>query len=445
MLVRYLFTIVFIGFCFLSTKAQTEGKGSVDVFDMSLEQLLNIKVEEQKFHLYGYINSNVEKVFNLPTYDTTGQMFLVDQPITWTPVRNFHIYGSQRLTKKVAIFFNLAYNGGNGIEVRNAYGDFEIHPLLQVRVGKMYRRFGLYNEKLDQVPTFIGIEAPEIFDQDHLFLTRTTAFMLHGEMKATKGSYVYALTFDNGEGGPHLGNVPLGWDFRYRSEEYHLIIGTSGYTSGGKASSTVGFGDGSPRGAVLPWMESDRFQVYTFFIEKTFGRILLQACYTYSPHNAIRNRSNTLRLINEAGINDAQRERFLGQNASKADQDLTEADVVTDVSYLSQSGYVRFGYGIPTKLGQFIPYFLFDYMQNQETVANLKYGGDNEAGLSDNGVFVKPSVGVAYRPQPEVAIKLDASMHSQTIDNKRVNYPEIRLDFSFTFDAIKSIKKATNL
>lgn len=437
-----LFLFMFLGFFGYGQKEDQ----SQNMFDLTLEQLLNIKVEESSFQLYGYINSNVEKVNGFPMRDSLGVMHQESVPLTWSPVKNFHIYGSQQLSPKIRVFFNLAYNGDEdeSIEIRNAYGDFKLNKLFQIRVGKIYRRFCLYNEKLDQIPTFIGIEPPEIFDRDHLFVTRTTAFMLHGELEKLKGAFMYSLTLDNGEGGPNINAVPLGWDLRYRSTEYKLIIGSSGYTSGGNASSTIEFGAGSPKGAVLPWVDKDDFQVYSLFLEKTFGDFLIQSSYTISPHNIERNQENVLTLVKDARINKIQRERFLGANASKTNANLTAQDVVVNTSYLSKSFYVRMGYVLRTKIGQVVPYLLIDYMHNPETIQNKQYGGDNEAGLADNGEFIKPSLGLAYRPQPEVAIKFDASFHSQTIDGLRVNYPEFRLDFSFAFDAIKAIKKVDN-
>jgi len=51
------------------------------------------------------------------------------------------------------------------------------------------------------------------------------------------------------------------------------------------------------------------------------------------------------------------------------------------------------------------------WYSNPETIAKKKYGGDNEAGAADDGVFYKSTVGLVYRPAPEVAIKFDQSFH----------------------------------
>jgi hypothetical protein len=149
-----------------------------DLFDMSLEDLLNLDLVDKNFYLYGYINSNLQKTFGYPSL-SNGETVLNDDPLEWTPVRNFHIYGQGNLSRKVSFLFNLAHRNGL-VEIRNAWGNFLIKEHFQVRVGKMYRKFGLYNERLDQVPTFIGIEPPEMLDTDHLFLERTTNLMVHG-------------------------------------------------------------------------------------------------------------------------------------------------------------------------------------------------------------------------------------------------------------------------
>jgi hypothetical protein len=403
---------------------------------LSLEELLGIDVIDKRFKFYGYFDTYAEKTFKVPYVDDFGQTAFEDVPFEFTPVRNFHLYGSGNLSDRIDMLINLARISGDGLEVRNAWGNFKIKEnLLQVRIGKMYRRFGLYNEKLDQIPTFIGIEAPELFDTDHLFLTRTTNLMVHGEMQSGKKLFQYALTTESGEGGASRNLIPVGWDFRYTSGSF--IIGTSGFASSinsnNKTSSTVKFLTGSPKGGVLPWMKADSYSVLGGFVEKQAGNFLIQAEYWVSPHNAVRNADNVLTIVKDAGINNQQRQRFLGASASRPDSLLTKSDVVTNVKYTSASWYVRVGYNIETKAGQFIPYLFLDWMSNPEVINNKKYGGDEESGFADNGVFLKPSAGLVYRPIPTVAIKVDGSVHSQKFNGKTEMYPELRFDFSFAF------------
>jgi hypothetical protein len=413
-----------------------------DLFDMSLEDLLNLELVDRNFYLYGYINSNVQKTFSYPSLN--GEKTVKkDDPLEWTPVRNFHIYGQGNLSKSISFLFNLARNG-ELIEIRNAWGNFLVKDAFQVRVGRMYRKFGLYNERLDQVPTFIGIEPPEMLDTDHLFLQRTTNFMIHGQLKVSDSRISYALMTDNGEGGPASSLVPLGWDLRYKSNSKSLIFGTSGYTSsinGTQSVSTTELGAGPPQGGVLPWMAGDHFTIVGVFVEKQIGKLLIQAEYYNARHVAERDPASVLSIVNEGNINAGQRARFLGANAFKPNASLTTDDVVVKTTYDVQTGYVRLGYDIQTDKGQFVPYLFVDWMSHPEDIQDKTYGGDEEAGLADDGKFFKPSVGVVYRPIPSVAIKLDGSYHNQKFNGETVSYPEVRLDFSFAFSNI-SIAKA---
>jgi hypothetical protein len=241
---------------------------------------------------------------------------------------------------------------------------------------------------------------------------------------------------DNGENGPQKNVIPLGWDLRYKSFTNSFIIGTSGYSSSinsTKSTSTVSLGEGSPEGGILPWMTGDRFVVAGVFFEKQIGRLLIQSEYYNAAHSAQRDPESVLTVIREAGINPYQRERFLQSNADQPDELLTADDVRTDATYNVQTWYIRLGYNIQADIGQFIPYLFLDWMSHPEDIQNKTFGGDDESGLADDGKFWKPSVGVVYKPIPNVAVKLDGSYHVQQYNGKRVSYPEIRLDFSFAF------------
>ena len=138
-------------------------------------------------------------------------------------------------------------------------------------------------------------------------------------------------------------------------------------------------------------------------------------------------------MVKNGDINAAQRKRFLGNASSKNDDSLKTSDVVTDFSYVSKTWYVRVGYNIDTKIGQFVPYVFLDYMSNPEIINKKKYGGDEEAGYADDGKFIKPSLGLVYRPIQTIAIKVDGSLHTQKFNGKTETYPELRFDFSFAF------------
>lgn len=416
-------------------QSDTTQTATDDLFDLSLEELLKIDLVDKNFYLYGYINSNLQKTFNYPTQNADGSTTTSSDPYEWDPVRNFHIYGKGNFTGKVGYLFNLARNN-DFLEIRNAWGNFALNDAFQIRVGKMYRKFGLYNERLDQIPTFIGIEAPEMLDTNHLFLTRTTNFMVHGEFQNPRSVISYALMTDNGEGGAKKNVASLGWDLRYKSYVNSLIIGTSGYSSSisnRNTTSTVEFGNGSPRGGILPWMNGDRFNVMGIFLEKQIGKVLIQSEYYNAAHTAERNPEMVLALINEAGLTSFQRDRFLKSNEGQPNSDLTANDVQQNVKYNVQTWYVRLGYNIQSKIGQFVPYLFLDWMSHPEVIQRKDFGGDDESGLADDGKFWKPSAGLVYRPVSNVAIKLDGSYHIQNFNGKSVSYPEVRLDFSFAF------------
>ncbi|MFH1314739.1 MAG: hypothetical protein ABIJ00_16160, partial [Candidatus Eisenbacteria bacterium] len=382
--------------------------------------------------IYGYLRANVEQVFAIPSVGSSGETQKNSDPMEWADPA-VHLYGKSRLTDNIDILFIL-HGNGEGIRVGSAWGNLRVADELQFKVGTQYRRFGLFNEKLDELPAFVGIEPPELFDNDHLMLPRLTMFTIHGTTEIGNGSLLYSLDTDNGEGGAQHGVHPFGADIRYKTDV--LIVGLSGYLStlgDGRTESTVAVGDGSPRGGVMPWMSGDKYHVFGGFIETTWRRFILQTAYWMGDHNAKRDPDDVLTVVRNAGISTLQRERFLGANASKADSMLTADDVDVDVEYTARTAYFRLGYVIPTRLGSVIPYAHWDWMYHPESIQSKTYGGDNETGFADDGEFTKYSAGVVYKPASGVAIKIDASQHSQKFNGEMEAYPEIRVDFSYSF------------
>jgi len=326
------------------------------------------------------------------------------------------------------ILFNI--QGPDSFEIINGYGNKKISDMVQFQMGRQWRRFGLFNEKLDQTPTFLGIEPPELFDKDHLMLPRTTIATVHGKKETPIGIFTYAFSTENDEGGAKKDVIPLGLDFRVKQDKYK--VGVSGFfssISSGKSTSTVSLSSGSPKGGVLPWMSEDKYNVFGGFLEATPTRtLLIQAAYWTASHKAVRDPDSVVTLYNEAGINAAQEARFFGSSATR-----TAADVVTKADYDVSTWYLRLGYTVPTEIGTFTPYLFLDWMENPETIQNKEYGGDNEAGFADDGKFSKPSIGVVYKPINEVAIKFDGSTHSQKFNGKTETYPEVRFDISYSF------------
>lgn len=403
-----------------------------NLLDMSIEDLLGMDMSEEKegITIYGYMSTNVERVFGELSVED-GQTMRTDAPMEWS-LPHFHLFLQSNLSKNIKTFVNIA---AEELEVRNMWGNIKIDERLQVKFGKIYRKFGLFNEKLDEVPTYLGIEPPELFDKDHLLLPRLTTFVVHGDFKFDNHSFSYNLSTDNGEGGPSDGLFPLGWDLRAKIAG-KAMVGLSGYfssISNGAAEPEVEVGDGSPTGGVLPWMESDDYSVFGGFAEINVQNFLIKGAYWIADHKAIRNPEAVLTLLNSTDVTDRQRERFLGESASLQTSELSTEDILTDGDYKVKTAYIRVGYFIKSDYGTFAPFAFFDWMDNPETIAKKTYGGDNESGISDDGKFVKWTLGCSYKPIDKVAIKLDTSRHIQNYNGKSESYPEVRFDISYLF------------
>lgn len=407
-----------------------------EFFDMTMDELLGGNMIS-KARIYGYVRTNVERNFMVPELDDTGATAKANKPLEWS-FPSFHLYGSTRPTERMEVTFNL-FGDAEEVEVRNAYGNLRLSDRFQIRAGLMYRRFDLFNDKLDQAPTFLGIEAPELFDDDHLMVPRTTLFAIHGTLPVgDKYELSYMVDTDNGEGGATEGVFPIGTDVRIKGPS--VVAALSTYVSnigGSKAPPGRELGEGAPPAGILPWMTGDRYVAVDGAIEYQRYPLVLQAALGMARHSAVRDPMKVLAVVTTGGINSRQRERFLGGNAGKADTDLTEADVVTDVDYTIVTGYIRLGYSFELPKGTLTPYVHFDSMRHPEVIQNEDLGGDDEAGFADNGAFYKYSLGAVYKPYNQVAIKLDGSAHVQTFNGKTEIYPEVRFDISFAFNLLE--------
>jgi len=220
-----------------------------------------VKALDDNSRIYGYFAWRTEKVWDELSIAGDGSTETNDAPREIS-LPSFNIMYQSQVDKNVKVFFNLNGGGADDVSVNNVWGEYKFSNALNLRLGKTYRRFGLYNEILDAVPTYIGIEAPELFDKDHLILSRETLAMLHGYISLGGGDLRYSFSVDNGEGGPtEEDNIPLGLDLRYEWGLGNYTVGTSMYTSNGDTTSDVSVGEGSPRTGVLPWMSADDFTV----------------------------------------------------------------------------------------------------------------------------------------------------------------------------------------
>jgi hypothetical protein len=164
------------------------------------------------------------------------------------------------------------------------------------------------------------------------------------------------------------------------------------------------------------------------------SNLLLKGAYWQADHTFQRDPASVLTVVQSTSLTTAQRERFLGASAGLATSSLTENDVVQTGEYSVKTGYVRAGYFFYTDHGTFAPFAFIDWMKNEETVASKTWGGDNESGIADDGMFYKYTVGMSYKPVDKVAIKFDHSSHIQKFNGKTESYPEFRFDVSYMFN-----------
>jgi len=380
-------------------------------------------------NIYGYFATRIEKNWSVPSLEG-AQIIKESEPAAWTNPF-FNVMIQHQTSQKFKVFVNLNGARGGTIDVRNLWGEYSASNAFNIRLGKLYRKFGLYNEILDAVPTYYGIEAPELFDADHLIISRTSTFMVYGGFAAGAGTLNYSLSTDNGEGRNDTfeENIPLGWDLNYQFGGGDYTVGLSGYTTSGYSHPDLALGGGSPKSGVLPWMANDRFSVLGGYAEGKIRNLTLQFEYWNSPHDAARDPALTVRMINGAKPNAAQLSRFLIDPKGAT----AENNVRVHGDYTVRTWYLRAGYAAETAIGEIGPYVQWDYYSNPETIASKTFGGDDEAGATDTGKFNKATLGIVFRPTPEVAIKLDYSSHMQKFKSGNQAFPEVRLDVSYIF------------
>ncbi|MGD8778320.1 MAG: hypothetical protein PVH88_05090 [Ignavibacteria bacterium] len=387
---------------------------------------ISINTPAQNIDVYGYFSTRLEKVWSEPSLSGSN-IVEEDSPYEWSyPFLNIMMQSKQ--DDQFRMFINLNGSDAENISVKNFWGEFSASQSFKIRLGKIYRKFGLYNEILDAVPTYYGIEPPELFDGDHLMISRTTMLMVLGSFNTESGVINYSLSTDNGEGGPSKENFPIGFDLNYSFDYGNYKIGVSGYLSGGDAVPDIDLGEGSPKSGVIPWMEKDNFSVIGGYFEGYLGNLLIQTEYYTAAHEAVRDPGKVVEMLNNANVLPAQISKY-----TTDPDNINESNIITNIDYDVQTWYLRAGYSFDANIGEIGPYIQWDWYSNPETIKEKSYGGDNEAGASDDGKFTKTTLGILYRPVPNVAVKLDQSFHFYKLNGEDVNYPEIRFDVSYTF------------
>jgi len=375
--------------------------------------------EDMNTRIYGYINGYWEDVDDQPTLTNTGADATSKNPSEFQ-VPNVHLIVQSKMDQ-FKTYLNVYGTESDALVVNNAWVESDLHgDYLKFRIGKLYRPFGLYNEILDAVPTYIGIEPPELFDGDHLMLTRTTNAMLHGRAEMGPGFLNYALTTGNDE--RESSQTPYGMDVNYTIDT-RWKIGSSYYNSGGYAKSLASIGTSGKSGsfgAVLPWMSEDKFSVFGGYLQYRDDHWTFQVATYAASHDATRDSAAVTSICSNAKMSTASRARF-GCGGT----------INTNGDYDVKTSYTRLGYTFITERGNLTPYAQFDMYENKETVLDKSWGGDNEAGLADDGKFSKATLGLFYQPTYAVALKSDYSQHLQKVNGRDQNYGEVRFSFSY--------------
>ena len=381
--------------------------------------------------IYGYFSLNYENVGELPDGGNDPGEFSYP---------HLNIMLQNRLSDQFRVHVNLAGDGAEELVVRNYWGEYQVSDHLKFRVGKIYRPFGLFNEKLDAVPTYLGIEPPELFDKDHLMLPRTSEVMVHGNIPLQENTLNYALMTGNKE--VIADGKPISWDLNLNIGNRYTL-GTSGYRVS-EEGSPIGIGEGSPPGGILPWMVEDQYTVLGGYAKGKWNNFTVKATFWTASHDAVRDPQAILQLDQSIYLNRSQRQRF---GLDRFGDSGNIADIDTDGDYTVTTYYLRLGYTIPKVTVkdfdlELTPYAFWDVYENKETIAEKTYGGDNEAGLADDGKFAKPTLGIAIKPRHDVALKIDASSHmykwtdpaDPSATSEDVHYEEIRFEASFFFE-----------
>ena len=396
-------------------------------------------VEPFSGSLYGYIDTQFRTLtiqHGLPTAEANNlpnELAQEKDPYTV----NLNVMAQGHLFEKFHWFINLGAieagdpaRGDVAVGIRNAWVEAPLYrEHLILRVGKTYRRFGLYNEILDAAPTFPGVEQPEFLVEGQLLTTRTTNVMLHGSWINGRDRLMYAL--HTGMDEAQTGVVPIGGDVRYSIRDTYLF-GTSFYWTGGAALPSRQVGDGLPQGGVKDWMTDDNYYVFGGYVQVTRGPLLLQVEYWNAQHNAHRNPLEVIKFATAATLTPAESQRFVNGVANP-----TIMDVNINARYAVQTFWARLAYEIDLhKLGTLQPYIHLDWYSDPESFEGAALGG-NETGLYDDNQLYRVTVGTVYRPVPAVALKVELNPHIGKVQGVEAVYVPIQASLSYAWKVLE--------
>jgi hypothetical protein len=366
---------------------------------------------------YGFI----EELFNATTAEPNGDQranggIARAKSVLDLALPAFHIMAQGTLYERFHFYFNLAAPDSDEplvdvpVGLRNAWLDTSLFgDYLSLRLGKLYRRFGLYNEILDTSPSFIGVETPASITGNRPLLTRTTNLMVHGRASFGSSTISYAFTAGKDERSRDDLIFSPGFDLKYDWDST-ILVGTSFYTTAGTVLPDIAPGEGSPAGGVAPWMDHDRFQVYGGYARLTMGAFLLQGEAWFSPHTATRDPDKVLLTARNATSFSVANRARLGVDASSTNADQVHTVAHYTYSTIDMRAAYTFEFGSGDEPVELTPYLSWEYNRDPESIVDRRYGGDGEAGQSPRGIMMHNRLGCIIKPVPVVAIKTEVTV-----------------------------------
>ena len=395
--------------------------------------------------LYGFIESQGSFTGNEPTGNTNAD---------GTPTRagkevdlaipSFHIMAQGTIASRFRYYFNLAAPDSDkptfdtALGIRNAWLEASIFgDYLNIRMGKMYRRFGQYNEILDTVPSFIGVETPVWLSGNRPMLTRTTNMMIHGRAPIGDGTLQYSVTAgkDEESAADDVWTPGIDLNFDWNSM---FLIGTSAYTTLGTVVPDNAIGTGSPAGGVAPWMQQDRYSVFGGYGKLSLGSFFVGTEFWISPHDATRDPAKVITLSQNAADFSAENRARMGVTAANPTPD----QVIKDVKYTYTTFDIRAGYtfdiGTEAKPMELTPFVDVDYVRNRESISDVAYGGDGQPGESPRGIMMHYRLGAVWKPVQQVALKGEGAYAIYDYGTQGfVGDPELWLSLSYQWELFR--------